>query len=71
MSEEVEVKERPSFEKYKLRKLIEELEAKKGQHTELISLYIPPDRNISDVMNNLREEYSTAANIKSKRTRKN
>ncbi|MEM4446976.1 MAG: peptide chain release factor aRF-1 [Candidatus Jordarchaeales archaeon] len=71
MSEEVEVKERTSFEKYKLRKLIEELEAKKGQHTELISLYIPPDRNISDVMNNLREEYSTAANIKSKGTRKN
>ncbi|MBS7287718.1 MAG: peptide chain release factor aRF-1, partial [Candidatus Freyarchaeota archaeon] len=50
---------------------IEELENKKGFHTELISLYIPPDRNISDVTNYLKEEYGTAANIKSKATRKN
>lgn len=71
MSEEIELKERTSFEKYKLRKLIEELENKKGFHTELISLYIPPDRNISDVTNYLKEEYGTAANIKSKATRKN
>jgi len=71
LSEEVEVKERTSFEKYKLRKLIEELENKKGFHTELISLYIPPDRSISDVTNYLKEEYGTAANIKSKATRKN
>jgi peptide chain release factor subunit 1 len=56
---------------YRLKKLVEELESKEGKATELISLYIPPGRQISDAMNNLREEYGTAANIKSKSTKKN
>ncbi|RLE49750.1 MAG: peptide chain release factor 1 [Candidatus Methanomethylicota archaeon] len=62
---------RSSLELYKLEKLIEELEKKEGRGTELISLYIPPSRQIADVMSSLREEYGTAANIKSKSTRKN
>lgn len=45
--------------------------SKEGHHTELISLYIPQGRQISDVLNNLRTEYSTASNIKSRTTRKN
>lgn len=44
---------------------------KEGRGTELISLYIPPGKQISEVMNMLREEYGTAANIKSTTTRKN
>ncbi len=60
-----------SVERYKLKRLLEELEKKQGRGTELISLYIPPRRAISDVMSMLREEYGTAANIKSKQTRKN
>ena len=56
--------------KYKLRKLIKELKSKRGRGTELISLYIPPKRKISDVINYLRQEYSTASNIKSDTTRK-
>jgi len=56
---------------YRFRKMIKELESKEGRGTELISLYIPPGRPISDVMNYLRQEYGTAANIKSKTTRKN
>jgi peptide chain release factor subunit 1 len=47
------------------------LASKRGRHTELISLYVPPDRQISDVMNSLRQELGTASNIKSKATRKN
>lgn len=47
------------------------LEGKKGYHTELVSLYIPPGRQLSDVTNYLKQEYGTASNIKSKSTRKN
>ncbi|MFP3262944.1 MAG: peptide chain release factor aRF-1 [Nitrososphaeria archaeon] len=54
---------------YKIRRLVSELENVKGRGTELISLYVPPNRPIYDVMNTLREEYSTASNIKSDTTR--
>lgn len=57
--------------KFRLSKLLNTLSSKEGHHTELISLYIPGDRRISNVMNGLRQEYSTASNIKSKTTRKN
>lgn len=58
-----------SIEKYRLGRLIKELESKKGRGTELISLYIPPGRQIADVMNVLRQEYSQASNIKDRTTR--
>lgn len=58
-------------QKYLFRKKINELKNIRGQHTELISLYIPPDRRISEVMAKLRDEYSQSSNIKSKQTRKN
>ena len=38
--------------------------AKKGRGTELVSVYIPPDRQISDVVKHMREELSQSANIK-------
>lgn len=44
---------------------------KEGRGTELISVYVPPRKQISDVINNLRDEYGTASNIKSTTTRKN
>jgi peptide chain release factor subunit 1 len=47
------------------------LASKEGRGTELISLYVPPGRKIHEVMANLREEYGTASNIKSRATRKN
>lgn len=47
------------------------LASKTGSHTELITLYIPPGKQISDVINMLRDEYGTASNIKSTTTRKN
>lgn len=59
------------MEIFRLKKLAEELQSKEGKATELISLYVPPGRQISDAMNNLREELGTSANIKSKSTKKN
>jgi peptide chain release factor subunit 1 len=56
---------------YRTRKKLEELKSKKGFHTELISLYIPHDRKISDITNHLKNEISESQNIKSKLTRKN
>jgi peptide chain release factor subunit 1 len=56
---------------YKTRTLMEELKSKKGFHTELISLYVPHDRKLSDVTNYLKNEISESQNIKSKLTRKN
>ncbi len=55
--------------KYEFRRKLEELEKYKGRGTELITLYIPPDKNIADVSSQLRSELSQAQNIKSKQTR--
>ncbi len=59
-----------SFERYKLRRMVKVLKSKKGYHTELTSLYVPPDRPISDITNYLKKEQGEASNIKSKTTRK-
>jgi peptide chain release factor subunit 1 len=56
-------------EKYEFKRLLDGLREKTGRGTELISLYIPPDKQISDVTSQLREEYGQAANIKSRVTR--
>ena len=55
----------------KIKKLIKELEKIRGRHTELVSVYVPAGYNLVDVINQLKEEQSTASNIKSKTTRKN
>jgi len=60
-----------SSQEYKLKKLINELKNIRGRHTELISIYIPAGYDINLVMNQLISEQGTAANIKSKQTRKN
>jgi peptide chain release factor subunit 1 len=54
---------------YRVKRLLAELSEKKGRGTELISLYIPPKKAIHEVISALREEYGTAANIKSDSTR--
>ena len=54
---------------YRMRRLLSELGNKRGRGTELISLYIPARRPIHDIVNILKEEYGTAANIKSDTTR--
>ena len=60
-----------SAEMYELKKKVEELKKFRGRATELVSLYIPAGYDLNKVMQQLREEYGTAQNIKSKSTRKN
>jgi peptide chain release factor subunit 1 len=50
---------------------LERLTAREGRGTELVSLYVPPGRQISEVVAMLNNEYGTATNIKSNTTRKN
>ncbi len=57
--------------RYEFKKTLEKLEAKQGSGTELISLYVPPDKQIYDVTGQLRDEFGQCANIKSKQTRTN
>lgn len=59
------------LQKYEFRRSLEEVRKLSGRGTELISLYIPPSRQISDVSAYLRSEYSQSSNIKSASTRKN
>lgn len=60
-----------SVSRFRLKRTLEMLGSKEGRGTELISLYVPPGRKIHEVMANLREEYGTASNIKSRTTCKN
>ncbi len=60
-----------SISHYRLKRMLESLASKEGRGTELITLYVPPDRQIHEAISNLREERETASNIKSKTTRKN
>lgn len=60
-----------SLELFRLRKTLNALASKVGSHTELITLYVPPGKLISDAVTLLRNEYGTASNIKSNVTRKN
>jgi peptide chain release factor subunit 1 len=64
-------KKKSSLELFRLRKTLNALASKEGSHTELITLYVPPGKQISDAINMLRDEYGTASNIKSTTTRKN
>ena len=52
--------------KVSLKKLIRQLAAIKGRHTELVTVYIPKGANLHEVAAQLRNEESTAENIKSK-----
>src|SRR5512138_1429558 len=56
--------------RYDFKRALEEIMSIHGRGTELVSVYVPPDKQISDVANYLRNEYSQSQNIKSKRTNK-
>ncbi len=62
---------RTSLERFRLKRELDRLAAKEGRGTELVSLYVPPGRQISEVVAMLKQEHGTAANIKSDTTRKN
>ena len=60
-----------SKELKKKKKTLKELSQKRGRGTELVSVYIPPDKQLSDVGKHMRDELGQSANIKSKQTKKN
>ena len=60
-----------SKELYEFKKTLKELANKRGRGTELVSVYIPPSKQLSDVGKHMRDEMGQSANIKSKQTRKN
>ena len=60
-----------SKELYEFKKTLKELADKKGRGTELVSVYIPPNKQLSDVGKHMRDELGQSSNIKSKQTRKN
>jgi peptide chain release factor subunit 1 len=55
-------------QKYTFKRTIEDLGSYRGMGTELVTLYIPPTRQISDAAGMLRDELGQASNIKSKQT---
>jgi peptide chain release factor subunit 1 len=67
MSDDVELAAR----RLRLKMALEDLREMKGFGTELVSIIIPPDRQVSDARQLLQNEHGQAANIKSKGTRKN
>lgn len=60
-----------TLDRFRFKRMLERLEDLEGRGTELVTVYIPPGKQIHDVMTDLRNEYGTAVNIKSKTTRKN
>ncbi|ERH03232.1 MAG: peptide chain release factor subunit 1 (aeRF-1) [uncultured archaeon A07HR60] len=69
MSEVAEANE--DRRKYEFRKVIEELQDFEGSGTQLVTIYIPEEKLLSDVVAHVTQEHSEASNIKSKQTRTN
>jgi len=63
--------ESEAHKKYEFKRTLEALRNKHGRGTELISLYIPHDKQVHEVAAQLREEFGQASNIKSRVTRQN
>ncbi|MFC7047120.1 peptide chain release factor aRF-1 [Halobacteriaceae archaeon GCM10025711] len=55
--------------RYEFQKLIEDLKSHSGTGTQLVTIYVPPDKQISSVVEHVVQEHSEASNIKSKDTR--
>ncbi len=60
-----------AHKRYEFKRQLEDMRRRTGRGTELISLYIPPDKQVSDAVAQLKNEHGQAANIKSKSTRTN
>lgn len=58
-----------SVKRYRLTKMLNELSSITGHGTELVTVYVPPRRQMFDVISQLRNEAGTASNIKSDLTR--
>jgi peptide chain release factor subunit 1 len=62
-------KELSDKEKFKIKKTVKELMSIRGRHTELVTVYVPAGANLQDMISTVRNEQSTAVNIKSKAVR--
>ncbi len=65
----ISVTKQNSVKMYRIRKLLDDLSRKSGHGTELITVYIPKNRQLHEVIGVLQEEQGTASNIKSDFTR--
>ncbi len=63
--------EQSDRKRYEFQKVIEDLKQYEGSGTQLVTIYIPEDKQISDVVAHVTQEHSEASNIKSKQTRTN
>jgi peptide chain release factor subunit 1 len=63
--------EEVQLHRYSFQRKLDEIAQARGRATELISLYVPPGKQISDAIGYLRNEYAQSSNIKSRTTRKN
>jgi len=71
MSTDVDKQTGDGRRKYEFKKVIEELQGFEGSGTQLVTIYIPDDKQISSVVEHVIQEHSEASNIKSKQTRTN
>jgi len=69
MSQPEQESEPSDRQKYEFRRVLEELKEFEGSGTQLVTIYVPEDRQISDVVAHVTQEHSEASNIKSKQTR--
>lgn len=58
-----------AVDKLHIKHFLKEVEAVKGRHTELISIYVPAGYELTGKISQLQQEQGTATNIKSKQTR--
>ena len=58
-------------QKKKLLRFIKDLEAYRGRHTELVSIYVPSGYDLNKIIQHVQQEQGTAQNIKDKNTRTN
>ena len=66
LSDDIEMQQR----RLRLKNAITDLQGMRGMGTELVTVIIPPDKQISDVRGQLSQELGQDQNIKSKSTRK-
>lgn len=65
----IKIEKQDSVRMYKIRKTLDELSQKTGRGTELISVYIPKNKQLHEIIGTLQQEQGTADNIKSDLTR--
>ena len=60
-----------SAERQRLKKVVQRLKDYQGRHSSFTTLYVPPSKNLTEVIGFVKMELAGADNIKSKANRKN